>query len=66
MEELVNHDELKEEFLEKFRILVKKHQTNPNEEDDHIEADNLLCILLGRLGFDEIVSLYDEIDKWYA
>ena len=66
MEELVKQDELREKYLKKFDDLVKKHLSDPEEEGDHIAADNMLCNLLRELGFDDIVSRYDEIDKWYA
>jgi hypothetical protein len=35
-------------------------------EQDHVIADKLLCDLLTALGQQEIVDLYDKVDKWYA
>ena len=35
-------------------------------EADHSIADDLLCELLIALGQQEIVDLYDKVDKWYA
>ena len=35
-------------------------------EDDHREADQVLCELLSELGYDDVVNLYQQIEKWYA
>lgn len=35
-------------------------------EADHEDADDILCKLLSYLGYDEIVNLYMEVDKWYG
>gem|GEM_PF-5413496 len=35
-------------------------------ENHHIQYDELLCDLLTQLGFGEIVSRFNESDKWYA
>lgn len=32
----------------------------------HIEADILFCELLRELGFNETVTLFESIVKWYA
>jgi hypothetical protein len=35
-------------------------------EVDHGKADELLCDLLDSLGYDEGITIYREIEKWYA
>lgn len=35
-------------------------------ENAHIEADHILCEFLESLGFDELVTLYRKVDKWYS
>ena len=35
-------------------------------EEGHEHCDDVLCDLLCELGFDEIVEIYDQQDKWYA
>lgn len=35
-------------------------------EDAHIEADHILCEFLKSLGFTELVSLYQKVNKWYS
>jgi hypothetical protein len=37
-----------------------------NEEQMHIEADNLMCTLLQQLGYSAGVSVFDAMRKWYA
>lgn len=37
-----------------------------NTEDAHIEADHILCEFLESLGFDELVTLYRKVYKWYS
>lgn len=32
----------------------------------HIMADEVLCDLLHELGYFSIISLYEDVDKWYA
>ena len=43
---------------------LEEHGTD--EEAAHLQADAILCTLLVRLGFDELVAAYVKIDKWYA
>lgn len=35
-------------------------------EQAHIKGDDILCGLLCRLGFDNVVEAYRSIDKWYS
>jgi hypothetical protein len=35
------------------------------EEDDHLNADKILCDLLRRLGYEEVVDLWEQVEKWY-
>lgn len=44
-----------------------KKWTGPGDEEiAHREADTLLCEVLRKLGYNELVELYESIDKWYA
>lgn len=40
--------------------------TYGDQENAHIQADDILCDLLIAAGFDTIVSVYKSIPKWYA
>lgn len=35
-------------------------------ETAHAYSDDVLCKLLQSLGYNEVVDLYNDIDKWYA
>ena len=35
-------------------------------EEGHENADNILCELLSELGYDDVVNLYMQVDKWYS
>ena len=37
-----------------------------DQEIDHGHADDILCDALRKLGFDDLVDLYETVDKWYA
>lgn len=49
---------LNNEYLLKMKQL--------KDENDHDEADYLLCQLLEELGFSEIVETYRKLPKWYS
>lgn len=50
---------------EDIKLELEKILEN-DEPEDHEIADDLLCKLLRRLGYDEIVDIYEDIEKWYA
>jgi hypothetical protein len=58
----MNKEDLIKEYCEQLNELKFSNDTS----DAHVEADNLLCKLLNKLGFDEVVDAFHEIDKWYA
>ena len=33
---------------------------------DHSSADDVLCALLSALGYDDVVTEYHKVNKWYA
>lgn len=35
-------------------------------ETGHRQANAILCDLLRKLGFDEVVDAYEAVEKWYA
>lgn len=45
--------------------LIELQQGN-DPECDHPSADGILCEILEKLGYGNIVKEYDKIDKWYA
>jgi len=51
-----------EELCEQMRIL----QNNLDSEDAHGKADDILCEALKMFGCNELVELYEQIEKWYS
>lgn len=51
------------EFLAKMRAI---DDTCACVDDMHRAADDLMCALLGHLGYGEGVEVFDKMEKWYA
>jgi hypothetical protein len=51
-----------EKMCERMKNTIDMRDT----EDAHIEADHILCEFLESLGFDELVTLYRKVGKWYS
>ncbi len=51
-----------EELCEQMRTL----QNSPDPEDAHGKADDILCEALKVFGCNELVELYEQIERWYA
>ena len=43
-------------------MLQQSHDT----EMAHIDADDVLCELLKSLGYEDVVSEYQNVNKWFA
>jgi hypothetical protein len=52
-----------EEALEKLKDLNNR---GSDPKASHVEADGILCSLLSSMGYEEIVEVFKDIDKWYA
>lgn len=52
--------------LEPTYVALMKRAASLGPEDGHIEADKLLCRLLGTLGYVELVKEYKSLSKWYS
>ena len=50
--------------LARLEELVNKKY--PYEEEDHAEADGILCDMLNALGYKDLIDLWDKIGKWYS
>lgn len=49
--------------------MVKRLQEEVNNDDTecaHINADDILCELLEKLGYTDVVEKYNEVSKWFA
>ena len=56
-----SHEQLLKEYADKMANVP-----SGDTEQDHRDADYLLCELLGKLGFNEVVEKYELVRKWYA
>lgn len=50
-----------EELCEQMRTL----QNSSDPEDAHGKADDILCEALKCFGYNELVELYEQVEKWY-
>jgi hypothetical protein len=46
--------------------LLKMEQKNGDTEMAHHNADGVLCDLLVKLGYKDVVDKWAKVDKWYA
>ncbi len=58
----VNNDLLGANAIKK----LQKEQRHDDTEDAHLNADDILCKLLRKLGFASVVDEYHKIYKWYS
>jgi hypothetical protein len=45
---------------------LEELQGNTDYEATHSRADDILCVVLGILGYEDIVAAWDKVGKWYA
>lgn len=57
---------MNEKELNDYITRLVKLRDNNDTEIAHIAADNILCEILEKLGYTDIVKEYSKIDKWYA
>ena len=43
---------------------MAKEAENLDYEAAHANADNILCGLLRKLGFGDVIDVFDKIQKW--
>jgi hypothetical protein len=52
--------ELSDEMVERIKNEIGNEST-----DAHIEADDILCELLSKLGYNEVVAEYLKLDRYF-
>lgn len=57
-------DTLYQKSLSRLKELANKEY--PDEEEDHGEADDILCNMLDALGYKDLTDAWDKIEKWYS
>lgn len=55
---------LNDKYLKRMNEVKQRYADD--EEVAHCLADEILCDLLINLGYIELVSEYNDVDKWYA
>ena len=62
-----------QEAVNKLLEIMQRQASEPRRpegtgdwEDDHHEADGVLCALLMALGHERVVQAWQNINKWYA
>lgn len=61
-----------EEFAKAMKYISDKLINPPkglpyyDEEDAHVEMDDLMCDLLRSLGYGDGVSIFENANKWYS
>ena len=48
-----------------FATQMRAAFSDANPDSNHKEADDLMCALLGKLGYDDAVAIFREGEKWY-
>lgn len=56
----------KKERIERYVWLLNQYCFSGDVEFDHGMADSLMKDLLTELGYEEVVSVYKKVEKWYA
>jgi len=64
--EYIGDYEWKKELEDRYVKKMKEQQNNPDIEEAHGIADDLLCQLLKELGFKKLVEEYEKVPKYYA
>lgn len=62
--EKVKKEELLKKYVKRLQELAEKEY--PDEEEDHGEADGILCEMLDAMGCNELTEAWDKINKWYS
>ena len=55
-----------EDSIEQYKTRLRELAEEGVSEEGHIEADDILCKILIENGYEDVVNLYECIDKWYA
>jgi hypothetical protein len=57
---------LDEATIEQIKSQLRELQASKDPELAHGDADDLLCNLLGALGYSDVVAEWEKVGKWYA
>ena len=54
------------EFKQRIITKLKKEQGDGDLEQNHLNADRLLCELLEQLDCKDVVEEFNKVGKWYS
>lgn len=54
--------ELSDEMIKRLEEVINDDDT----ESAHGNADDILCELLEKLGYKDVVETYNKVSKWYS
>jgi hypothetical protein len=57
---------LTEEEVKNYLAELKEHAESGDPECSHYDADRILCDIVSKLGYKEIVDIWEKVPKWYA
>jgi hypothetical protein len=56
-------------FTEQMRAIRDRQRDDsrrPDQETDHVDADDLMVAMLRHHGYDEAMDVFEQLDIWYA
>lgn len=57
---------LEQEALDKLDAIIDRQRGRSDKEEDHSQADTILCEFLRDIGYEDIADRFDKINKWYS
>lgn len=58
--------EMRKALSDEMVSRLQKEVNNNDKERTHVNADDILCELLEKLGYKDVVEKYNEVSKWYS
>lgn len=55
-----------QKYITELETIHDKWCKDLDNEIAHLRADDILCKLLRELGYGDVVSAFEKIEKWYA
>lgn len=57
---------INESSIEDYTERMRKLANSDDIEGRHYGMDDLMCEILKEMGFNELVEIFNETEKWYA
>ena len=66
IQEALNNPSISKLELMAVNTIINDSLKDVDSELNHVEADDILCEFLEKLGYKRLVDVYRLVDKWYA